>query len=286
MIITQIFVEVDDFLKENEKEITKSLITEGSKKRVKATKLNHSEIMTILIYFHVSGYRTFKKYYVNYICKYYKDCFPDLVSYNRFVELIPRVLLLLSAYAKYRTNGLKTEISFIDSTPIKVCHNRRVFSHKVFDGLANRGKSSMGWFYGFKLHLVVNEFGEIVNFLFTKASKDDRNENVIKKLTKGLKGKLIGDKGYISKKLFSMLYKDGLQLITKVRKNMKNKLISTFDKFLLQKRGLIETVNDQLKNIYQLEHTRHRSPINAMANWVSAIIAYSMRETKPSIVKQ
>ena len=117
----------------------------------------------------------------------------------------------------------------------------------------------MGWYYGFKLHLVVNDKGEILSFLFTPANVNDNNKEIVKKLTKDLFGKLIGDKGYISKELFKELYKDSIELITKVRKNMKNKLLPLIDKLLLRKRALIESINDELKNIAMLEHTRHRS---------------------------
>lgn len=284
MIVTQIFVEVDDFMKEYEPKMYKNMIGNG-KKRIRRGQLSLSEVMSILIFFHISGYRNFKDYYIKYISEYYKSYFPDLVSYNRFVELIPRVLLPLSAYSKSCRMGLDTGVSFIDSTLIRVCNNKRIHNHKVFEGLANRGKSSMGWYYGFKLHLLINHCGEIVNFIFSKANVDDRNETIIKIITKDIKGKLVGDKGYISQKISKILYENGIQLITKIKKNMKNKLISSIDKLLLQKRGLIETVNDQLKNIYQLEHTRHRSPVNAMVNWLCAIVAYSFREKKPSIAK-
>lgn len=150
MIITQIFVEVDDFMKEYEPKMYKNMIGNG-KKRIRRGQLSLSEVMSILIFFHISGYRNFKDYYIKHISEYYKSYFPDLVSYNRFVELIPRVLLPLSAYSKSCRMGLDTGVSFIDSTLIRVCNNKRIHNHKVFEGLASRGKSSMGWYYGFKL---------------------------------------------------------------------------------------------------------------------------------------
>ena len=172
---------------------------------------------------------------------------------------------------------------FVDSTKIVVCDNRRIHQHKVFKGLAKRGKSSTGWFYGFKLHLVVNEKGEIIDFVFTPGNVDDRNENVMTILTKDIFGKLFGDKGYLSSKLFEILWDKGIQLITKIKKNMKNKLMPLIDKLLLRKRAIIESINDQLKNISQLEHTRHRSPVNAMVNWIAALVAYSYQDKKPHI---
>jgi len=283
MILTKLFVEIDDFMKVYEQNFNQELIGDGKKQRKRDTKLSFSEIMTIVVYFHMSGYRTFKDFYLKHISLLHKQTFPDLVSYNRFVELMPRVLLPLSVFMKTQRTGKSTGITFVDSTTIDVCHNRRIHQHKVFKGIAQRGKSSTGWFYGFKLHLLVNEFGEIVNFAFTPGNTDDRNEELMKKLTKNISGKLIGDKGYLSQKLFDLLWKNGIQLITKIKKNMKNKLMPLLDKLLLRKRALIESVNDQLKNISQLEHSRHRSPANAMVNWISALIAYSYQPKKPSI---
>lgn len=183
---------------------------------------------------------------------------------------------------KYRT-GKCTGILFVDSIKIVVCDNRRIHQHKVFEGLAQRGRSWAGWFYGFKLYLIINEVGEIINFAFTPGNVDDRNKNIIQTLIQDIFGKLFGDKGYLSKKLFEMLWNNGIQLIIKIKKNMKNNLMPMIDKLLLRKRALIESTNDQLKNISQLEHTRHRSPMNAMVNWVAALIAYSYQPKKPSI---
>ena len=283
VILTQLFVEIDDFMKEFEKEMKKQLISDGTVKRDRDTKLSLSEIMTIMVFFHISGYRNFKHYYINYVSTHLKKAFPDLLSYKRFVALKPRILLPLTMFMKYRRTGTCTGISFVDSTTLAVCHNRRIHQHKVFAGLAQRGKSSTGWFYGFKLHLIVNETGEIINFVFTPGNVDDRNEKTMKNLTQNLFGKLFGDKGYLSKKLFETLWDNGIQLITKIKKNMKNQLMPLIDKLLLRKRALIESINDQLKNISQLEHTRHRSPINAMVNWIAALVAYSYQPKKPSI---
>jgi hypothetical protein len=212
-----------------------------------------------------------------------KSYFPNAVSYNRFVELQPRVIVPFMLLLKLFGFGECTGITYVDSTPIKVCHNKRIHSNKVFRDLAQRGKSTMGWFFGFKLHLVVNERGEILHFVFTPGNIDDRNEALMGKVTQQLFGKLFGDKGYLSKKLFDFLWGKGIQMITKLKKKMKNNLMPIMDKLLLRKRALIESINDQLKNISQLEHTRHRSPINAMVNWISALVAYSYQEKKPSI---
>ncbi|AJA48427.1 transposase IS4 family protein [Clostridium pasteurianum DSM 525 = ATCC 6013] len=125
---------------------------------------------------------------------------------------------------KFRTSKC-TRISFIDSTILDVCHNRRIHSHKAFKGIAERGKSSTGWFYGFKLHLVINDKGEILSFYLIPRNVDDRDPKVIESLAKELFGKLFGDKGYLLKKISDILYSKGIQLIKKIKKNMKNKLM-------------------------------------------------------------
>jgi hypothetical protein len=189
----------------------------------------------------------------------------------------PLVALLVELLA------VPTTANYIDSTKLVVCHNRRIRRHKVFRGLAARGKSSMGWFYGFKLHLIVNEKGELVSFLITPGNTPDNNIETVTKLASRMTGKLFGDRGYISKDLFASLWQQGTQLITGIKKNMKNKLLPLMDKIMLRGRGIIETINDQLKNIEQIEHTRHRSPTNFGANLLSGLIAYQLQPKKPSL---
>jgi hypothetical protein len=202
--------------------------------------------MTIMVWFHQSGYRTFKDYYIKEVMKHLMWAFPKLVSYNRFVEMQKSALVPLASFLETRV-GKCTGISFIDSTSIKVCHNRRIHSNKVFEGKAKRGKTSVDWFYGFKLHLVVNDQGQLLGVRLATGNIDDRE--VVEKMTKHLWGKLFGDKGYISQQLFDLLFNNGLQIITKVKSNMKNKLLPLLDKIYLRKRAIIESVNDQLKNI-------------------------------------
>ena len=236
--------------------------------------------MTIVIHFHQSGYRDFKDYYTKYVQAHLRSEFPRLVSYSRFVTLMQRVVLLLWAYAQARC-GTCTGISFVDSTALRVCTNRRIHRHKVFAGLAARGQCSLGWFYGFKLHLVINEYGEVLAFTLTPGNVDDRKP--VPKLAKALFGKLFGDKGYLSHPLFKTLWKQGLQLITGIKANMKNRLMLMNDKLLLRKRFIIETINDQLKNQSQIEHSRHRSPVNFVVNVLAGLIAYLWQPKKPAI---
>ena len=236
--------------------------------------------MTILIMYHQSGYKNLKSFYLREIALHRRKEFPHLVSYNRFVELQKRCVLPLFFYLVCQ-RGNCTGVSFIDATSLKVCHNLRIPSHKVFRGTATRDKSSTGWYYGFKLHLAVNEKGEILGLYVTAANVDERE--TVDWITQELWGKLIGDRGYISQNLFEKLMSRGLKLITKLRRNMKNRFISTQEKLLLRKRAIIETINDQLKNISNIEHTRHRSLWNFLGNTASGLIAYCWKEKKPSL---
>ena len=276
----ELFCGVDDFCLEFEPEFNKQQLEDGTRKRIRKSKLSLSEVMTIIIWFHRSGYRTFKDYYTKEVCTHMFWAFPDLVSYNRFVELMSGALFPLCSYLCTR-KGNCSGISFIDSMPIVVCHNRRIRSNKVFSHVAQRGKNSMGWFYGFKIHLIVNDQGELLGFHLTPGNVDDRKP--VPKMVKGVFGKLFGDKGYISQELFNLLFTQDIQLVTKIKRNMKNKLMSSFDKLMLRKRAIIETINDQLKNISQIEHSRHRSVANFLVNVISALIAYSHKEKKPSL---
>jgi hypothetical protein len=237
-------------------------------------------MMTIIIHFHQSHYRDFKAYYQEYVCNHLRAEFPNLVSYNRFVELMPRVLLPLCCYLHSR-KGQVTGISFIDSTRITVCGNKRISRNQVFKEVAELGKSSLGWFFGFKLHLVINDQGELLAFCLTPGNVDDREP--VPDLVQGFFGKLFADKGYISQALFELLFEAGIQLVSGIRKNMKNRLVPLLDKLLARKRSLIETVNDQLKNISQIEHSRHRSVTNFMVNLVAGLAAYTHQEKKPAL---
>jgi hypothetical protein len=263
MSLLELFVDVDDYCKVHVASWQQLTIESGRKRRHRAGRLYMSEVMTLLIHFHQSQYRHFKAYYTNYVQMYLWREFPALVSYNRFVELIPSVLVPLCGYLTSRYRQC-TGMSFIDATSLAVCDNHRIHSHRVFDGLAKHGKTSMGWFYGFKLHVVVNDCGQLLGCCLSAANVHDTKP--VPQLAAHLFGKLFGDKGDISKLLFEALFNaTGLQLITKLRKNMKNALLSLDDKLLLRKRAIIEAINDQLKNISQIQHTRHRSPLNFLA---------------------
>lgn len=278
--LIEIFCDIDEFYKNYAKESEKKLLPLPRGKRQRKTELSESEMMTIMILFHLSHYRTFKDFYIDCVLGQLSGEFPKAVSYPRFVALMPRLLAPLTAYALSRT-GKHTGLYYLDSTKMVVCHNRRIYRNKVFKGIAERGHCSVGFFYGFKLHLAINQQGEIVSFCITKGNVDDRK--VVEKLLQGLTGLGAGDKGYLSKNLQETLAKKGLKLITKVKKNMKKKILSAFEKFFLYQRSIIETVIDQLKSICHIEHTRHRSPVNFLVNLVSGLAGYCLKPKKPTI---
>jgi hypothetical protein len=272
MEIVALFCDIDDFCLRFEPAWHQRLVSEGSSQPPWTSRLCVSEVMPIVVSFHQSGYRTFKDYFLRYVTPHLSWAFPHLVSYTRFVELIQTALIPLGAYLQGR-KGKRQGVAFIDSTLLAVCHPKRSTRHKVFAGLAAWGKNSLGWTYGFKLHLLINDLGEIVACCLTAANVDDRQP--VPHLLHGLHGKVFGDRGYISQALFTSLFAQGVQLITKLRKDMKSKLLPLMDKLLLRKRALIETVNDQLKNISQIEHSRHRSVATFLVNLVAGLIAYT-----------
>lgn len=280
MNLLELFCSVDDFVKVFYPEYKKHLLSNGYKQRLREHRLSMSEVMTILIYFHYSHYRDFKTYYLTYVCGNLTQEFPNLLSYKRFVALIRQTLAPLCAYLqslKKTSDG----IAFVDSTTITVCHPKRISSHKVFAGIAAIGKSTKGWFYGFKLHLICNHRGELISCRITPGNIDDRVP--LPEMVKNIFGKLFGDKGYISQTLFDRLFAQGLQLITGIRRKMKNKLMLMFDKIMLRKRALIESINNQLKFVFQIEHHRHRSPINGFVNILCALVAYIHYPNKPTL---
>jgi hypothetical protein len=277
--LVEIYYTVDEFLKKFMPYMEKHLLATSQRKPTRMCSLNLSEIMTIIIAFHLFGFRNFKVYYL-YLQQFHSRDFRTLVSYNRFIELIPRALVPLFFFTQNLPKK-QTGHYFIDSTPIKVCHIKRAYNHKVFKDIATKGKTTTGWFLGLKLHLVVNDLGEIMNFFLITGKIHD---NVpVENLCKGLIGKMFGDKGYLSKELFAKLMDKGLELITHIRKNMKNAFMNMWDKLMIRKRSIIETIIDQLKNISQIEHSRHRSIPNFIVNLIAGITAYGLKEKKPSI---
>ena len=279
-MLTRLFCAIDDFCQDFHPQWNKTLLTPKGGHRRRHSGLGDSEIMTILVHYHQVGYRTFKWYYERHVKVFLNSHFPQLPSYQRFIELMPRVLLPLTLFMQQRCETGRG-IAFIDSTPLKVCENLRIPCHHTFRKDAGRGKSSTGWFYGFKLHLVVDDCGNILSFAVTSGNTDDRKP--VPTLLKKVVGKVFGDRGYISKTLTESLAEQGVEWITSLKKNMKPGARDTFDTLMLRKRSIIETIHDQLKNISQIEHSRHRSLTNYMINIIAGLVTYAYQDKKPAL---
>ena len=277
--ITALYCCLDDFCKVFADWEAHRLIP-SEQTRQRPGKLSRSEMLFIMVLFHLSPFKPFKAFYHDGIGQQHRACFADLPHYDRFVSLMPRLFVPLMVLL-HSLSGEHTGIYFADSTKLAVCHNRRIHRHQVFDGLAARGKTSMGWFYGLKLHFVVNRKGQIVALKITPGNRAD--STVLDAITRQLTGKLYADKGDIGRELLHQLRQRGLHLITSIRRNMRNYLMPLADKLMLRKRFVIETVLDILKSEMGLEHSRHRSVTNAMVHVLSCLVAYAFRPGKPSI---
>lgn len=283
--LTRIFCQIDDFCKELKQYSHKKLLpslSDPSHRRGPKCCLNDSEIMTILIFFQSSGWRNFKNFYLQFLGVYWKKEFPHLPSYNRFIELMSRVIFPLVLFSQINA-GKRTGFYYIDSTCLPVCHLKRSRRNKTFKEIAKYGHTSIGWFFGLKLHIVINNCGELMAFKITKGNVNDSSAS--ESVLKSLQGMAFGDKGYISKKLFSKLMEKGLKLITRTRKNMKPIFYSEIEKQLLNQRGIIETVINHFKHHYHIWHTRHRSVINAITHLMAGIAAYVIEPLKISAIK-
>jgi transposase len=278
--LTELFCLVDDFCREFEPAWERRLLADGARKRRRQGGLSLSELMTLMVLFHQLRFRQFKSFYLHYARRHLRREFPGLPGYPRCVELLPRCAVPLAALFE----ALKGEcdgVSIVDATALAVCDNRRIGRHRVFKGLAARGKTSMGWFFGFKLHLIVNSKGELLSVRLTPGNTDDRKP--VPAMCQGLFGLLFGDKGYISKDLAKTLEEQGIALVTTLKKNMKPVPRTDFEKAVLHRRSLVETVIDELKNLCQIEHTRHRSVAGFLVNLMAGIVAYCLADSKPSL---
>lgn len=278
--LTETFCLIDDFCREFEPAWYKRLLQSGSKTRRRTPELSLAELLTLTVLFHQLRFRQFKSFYLNYARRHLRAEFPKLPSYQRVVELMPRCAVPLAALFEC-LKGECDGVSIADATPLAVCDNKRIFRHQVFKGKAKRGKTSMGWFFGFKLHAIINSKGELVRIKLTPGNTNDRKP--IPDMCKGLFGLLFGDKGYISKDLTETLKSMGIKLVTTLKKNMKPVAVTAFEKAVLKRRSLIETVFDELKNLCQIEHTRHRSFNNFIVNLMAGIVAYCLSGSKPSL---
>ena len=279
--LIELFIEVDDLFKAYH-EYRKS-IGKAPRKPTRVTGLTGPEVCTILVAYHYSGYKCFEYFYRKVVLDVHADCFPMAPTYKRFLGLIPRAADLVYLWLLYSVGRAnRTGLYFIDSKKLQACHLKREHSNKVFKGVAKKGKTSTGWFFGLKIHLVINNLGEIVSFDLTPGNVGDNNRNLLKKLLSSLEGRCVGDKGYFTA-LFSFFHENGLHLITKPKKNMKPLPVENELNLFINKRAVIESVFDILGTVCDIEHSRHRSPLNASVHIFSALIAYQHLEEKPRV---
>jgi transposase len=278
--LTELFCLMDDFCRLFEPAFKPRLLCSGKRTRRRQCELSLAELMTLTVLFHQLRFRQFKAFYLGYACRHLRAEFPKLPSYQRGVELMPRCAAPLAALFQM-LRGECDGISITDSTALAACDNKRIHRHRVFEGHAGRGKTSMGWFYGFKLHIIVNSKGELLRIKLTPGNTDDRKP--MPEMGDGLFGQLFADKGYIAQWLTKALADKGIQLVTTLKKNMKPVPRTDFEKAILRRRSLVETVFDELKNLCQIEHTRHRSVSNFLVNLMAGVIAYCLSDTKPTL---
>lgn len=284
--ITEIFCTIDEFCKKFDEEIKKNPVSElpsadGKRRRNRKGQMSESEIMTIMVCYHFGTFANFKHYYTFFIREHLRADFPTAVSYNRFVELMPRVFFLMMLFMKVVAFGRCSGVSFVDSTMIPVCHNLRRYANKVFRGVATDGRGTMGWCHGFKLHLLCNDRGEVMTFCLTGANVDDRDDRVWQVFTKKLFGKVFADRGYIKQGLFDRLFADGIHIVHGLKANMKNRLMPMWDRIMLRKRYIIECINQLLKDKANVVHSRHRALHNFIMNICGALTAYCFYDNKP-----
>src|SRR6201994_4816111 len=275
------FCQFDDFCQAFYPRWAGLLLRQGvqpAKKRGPQPSLADSEIMTILVLYHSSRFRNFKAFYEGVVLTLLRSAFPKAPCYARFIALTHHVWVPLTVFL-FTQMGRRTGIYYIDSTPLPVCHPRRINRHRVFAGLAGRGKTSVGWFFGFKLHLVFNHERQIVALKLTPGNVHDTAP--VEQLTRDLIGKLFGDKGYVGKDLAHKLLRRGLVLMTRVRRNMKRLPISFLDKALLNGRNIVETIIGHIKEFSSLRLPKHRSVFNAPPHLTAAIVAYQIKPLPP-----
>jgi len=278
-MLTELYCTIDDFCKLLEKNLGEKKLL-GSTKTKNIMTITLSEIATITLFYHYSEYKNFKAYYQKYVKVHLKTEFPTAPSYSRMIELKQDIFWFLALFVQALAAPC-TGISIIDSTSLEVCISNRRYRHKTFKNIAQSGKTSVKWFFGFKLHMTINHLGEVISFYITPGNVSDGDKEVLEKTTKNILGKLLADRGYLGR--FKDLYDRGITLIHGIRSNMKNALMSLFDKFLLRQRSIIETVFGILKTEFNLEHSRHRSIKGFFINIFTALAAYAFRHKKPSI---
>lgn len=280
---TELFCLIDDFCIRFKPIYLKNLKDSGVIKRCRDAFLELSEIIYLATWFHLSNYRTFK-HFIAFVGFYHRKDFKTLPCYQRINALVAQHAYAIIAFFEALLVKPKLDhIHLVDSTPLAVCKNTRINRHRTFRATAGRGKSSTGWFYGFKLHLIVNRACEIVSALVTPGNVADVTALFPLFQRHPVQGKLFGDRGYISEAYKQLLGSRQCEMITRARANMTQPVFSPEDEHYMCQRNLIETVNSQLKDDLGIEHSRHRSWRGYIAHVYASLIAYQCVTTKAKI---
>jgi len=241
--------------------------------------LSDSACMTLAILRWKSGSLSWKSFYRE-VLPWYRRYFPNLPDYQNFIAHIHRITPLITRLIPLLLQVAKSQgehrIYFIDSTPIPVCGTKRIEDNRTAGGLASRGKHSLGWFYGFKLHAVCDTEGRLVALTVTTGSTHDSIPVV--DLVRELSGVLVGDAAYVGEELRKELQEMGVYLQAAPRKNM-NKMMTKLQGFLFRQRQAIERVFASLKYRFHLDLSLARSVSGMLALITTALCFYQLKTT-------
>lgn len=270
-----IFDQIDNLLKTMSASLRRKLLSDLRPAGGRPSGLSLQAILAFGIFRYATGVKDVKHYHRKLLSSYSNELgrIPNYGNFNTLVNQATPYVIFLLQWIFYVNKSRQDGFYFMDSTPLKVCENKRIFDHKVCEDLAQRGKSSMGWFFGFKLHVVCDSLGRLVSLLITPGNTDDRK--FVLKLLRGLKGLCIADAGYVSKKLMQELYEQGLLLLTDVRKSMK-RLMSETQHALLKQRQRIEGVFSCLKHRLKAEASIARSPLGYLSRCLYACLTFAL----------
>ncbi|PJI36520.1 IS982 family transposase [Acinetobacter pseudolwoffii] len=278
---TELFCVTDDFFLKFEATYWQFLMQSHRFSRIRAAHLSLSEITFIAIWYKCSHFTNFKAFFT-WLKQDKSSLFNSLPCYQRMIHLINTHQLALHALHVALMKGQRSQYLWIDSTTLPVCKNQRIQRHKSLAEIASRGKSSMGWFYGCKLHIVMNQLGEVVCSALSNGHVADIR--MVEHLVEGLEAKLYADRGYISQDLKNRLKEQGIDLITYHRKNMQAIQLSESDEYHLKQRNKIETLFSLLKGQYNLVTNKARSMAGFLSGIYASLCAYQLtHQNKPKI---
>ena len=270
-----IFDQIDNLLKTMSTSLRRKLLSDLRPKGGRPPGLSLQAILALGIFRFATGVKDVKHFHRKLLSSYSEELgrIPNYGNFNTLMNQATPYVIFLLQWICYLNKSKQDGLTFMDSTSLKVCENKRIFDHQVCEGLAERGKSSMGWFFGFKLHVVCDSLGRLASLLLTPGNTDDRK--FVLKLLKGLKGLCIADAGYVSKKLMQELYQQGLLLLTDVRNAMK-RLMTETQHALLKQRQRIEGVFSCLKHRLKAEASIARSPLGYLSRCLYACLTFAL----------